>query len=280
MNPRRRGLLLLPLSFWAPSAWAQQQGKPLTIGLFPNLSPHALLGMYQPLRLFLEESLRRPVELKTAPDFPTFTQRLLEREYDLAVAAPHLARLAQVDAGYIPLFSYRTTLRGILLVPKESSYRRIEELRGKRVAFPDALALMTMMGEEMLKQAGLQPGREVTSIEARSHNNAVRMALAGQVDAAMVGSQTFAGLPQEQRSQLRVLAGTDSLPSQYIIVNPGMGRPEMAQLVSALLRFSVSSSGGEFFRQSGLGGMFSASGGDLRALDPYVDRVRQSVTGR
>ncbi|MCU0840573.1 MAG: phosphate/phosphite/phosphonate ABC transporter substrate-binding protein [Thiobacillaceae bacterium] len=279
MNPRRRLLLALALAALTRPV-AARAAAPLRIGLFPNLSTHALLGMYQPLREYLETALRRVVTLETAPDFPTFARRLLAREYDLAVAAPHLARLAQVDAGYAPLFSYRASLQGQLVVPRTAPYRQVRDLGGKRIAFPDAIAIISMLGEDLLRQAGLQTGKNVQVIDARSHNNAVRMVLAGQADAAMIGSLPFAGLPAEQREPLRILASTPAIPSQYVIASPALSGVEAQAILTALRRFAASAEGRAFFEQHGLVGLDLASSGELMLLDPYVARVRQAIGGK
>lgn len=62
--------------------------------------------MYQPLRQQLEKALGMPVEIVTASDFTEFAKRLVSQEYDIAVTTGHQARLAQTDAGYIPLITY------------------------------------------------------------------------------------------------------------------------------------------------------------------------------
>ena len=120
---------------------AETTTKPLEIGIIPNISTHALFAAYQPLRLYLEQQLGRPVILLTAPDFKTFYERTGKGDYDLAITPPHLARLAEIESGYVPLTTYQNGLDAILLVAKNSPIRAVAELRGKNIGVPDLLAL-------------------------------------------------------------------------------------------------------------------------------------------
>ncbi len=287
MHHARRSFLLTALATsLALTAPARAQTTPtptrppLRLGLFPSLSPHSLFATYQPMRAYLEGELGQTVELQTAPDFATFTQRLLDREYDAVVAAPHLARLAQIDAGYVPLASYRTPILAYMLVTRDGPINKVADLRGKRMAVPDALALVGMMGEEMLRQAGIRDRADYRILYARSHNNAARLVLAGEADAAMVGSQFYLRLPPEQRGQFRVLAQSEPMAGQYILASPALGTLQMSMLLKALLAFDASPTGRAFFTKNSLGGVDAASGGELRSLDPYVDQVRAALAGK
>src|SRR5208337_5306639 len=51
------------------------------IGVAPHTSARVILKLYEPLRLYLEKSLGRPVEVITAPDFSEFARRALAQEY-------------------------------------------------------------------------------------------------------------------------------------------------------------------------------------------------------
>ncbi|MBT9519859.1 MAG: PhnD/SsuA/transferrin family substrate-binding protein, partial [Dechloromonas sp.] len=98
-------LLSCCLTLFSPMAAAQEKAtvRPLTVGLMPYLSTRMLLANYQPIAVALEQELQQPVQLVTAPDFDTYVKRVLDGEYDVAVLAPHFARLAIRDYGYSAL---------------------------------------------------------------------------------------------------------------------------------------------------------------------------------
>jgi phosphonate transport system substrate-binding protein len=90
------------------------------IGLLPNISARVLLAQYQPLRDFLSRELKRPVQLSTAPDWATFHQRTVALEYDLVITAAHLARLAQLERGHLPLVSYTPDIKGLVVCHQQT----------------------------------------------------------------------------------------------------------------------------------------------------------------
>jgi len=151
----------------------------LKVGLFPNLTPFTLIAVHQPIRLYLEQQLHRPVQLLTAPDFRSFAKRTQNGEYDLVLTAPHLARLAEQDAGYIPVATYDDELRALLLVAKHSPVTRLDQLRGAKVAMPDPMAVVNMLGREMLNKAGVADS-EYVLVDAHSHNGAALAVLRGE----------------------------------------------------------------------------------------------------
>ena len=88
-------VLLLPL---LAQAAASPTPTPFRIGVAPHSSARVILEMYQPLRLYLEQVLQRPVEIVTAPDFTEFARRGMAQNYDIAITTGHQARLLQTDA--------------------------------------------------------------------------------------------------------------------------------------------------------------------------------------
>lgn len=270
---RRWLLALLLLAPWSGSMAAES--APLIFGLFPNLSPRTLVTIYQPMRDFLENELGQPVELVTATDFSAFTRRMLAKEYDLIVAAPHLARLGQVDAGYRLLFHYDQPIQAYLVVANDHSIRNLRDLTGKQVAIPDKMAIMAPLANEMLAQAGLRVDTHYRLVEARSHNNAALSVLNGQAGAAAIGSIPFQQLPAEVRNQLRVIGKSRSVASQYFAVSDRLTERERKRIAAALLRFAASFGGKAFFKRYGMGGITEAKPDELKEMDAFIKQMRQ-----
>lgn len=262
------------LLIWLGSALPQavQAAEPLRLGLFPNLSPRALIAMYQPLRLHLEQALGRPVQLETAPGFHVFIQRLLAREYDLAVAAPHLSRLAQLDAGYWLVAHYQQPVEACLVTRAKEG----ESLRpGIRLAIPDQTAVVSMLGMEVLEAQGLRQGRDYQYLEAKSHSNAALWVTGGQADAAVIGCVPMSQLPQDVRDRLRLLARSRAIPSQYFLASSRLSPAERAQLNRALLAFASSPAGREFIQNNSLRGLAVATQDELAGMDGFAAQARE-----
>ena len=65
-------LLILFALFGATSACAAEAVAPIRLGIAPHTSARALIGMYQPVRAFLEDEEGVPVQVVTATDFTEF----------------------------------------------------------------------------------------------------------------------------------------------------------------------------------------------------------------
>jgi len=268
-------LLALLLALSAAIACAGQDDKPLEFGVFPNLSARTVVAIYQPLRSYLEKQLGRPVRIYTAPTFKTFVERSLKREYDLMLAAPHFARLAETDAGYIPLAVYSRELRAILVVPKDSPYKSIVDLKGKSVAVPDSLALMSMFAVQMLRDNGLTPGKDVSLVNVRGHDNAVLSVIHGESAAAATSAAPLAQMADDVRTQVRVLASSDKVPHQAFMASPRLPAAEVEQLRKLLLDFARSPEGRTFLEVNKFGGLRPLSRGELKQLDPYAAEAKK-----
>ena len=261
-------------------AYARAAPKALIVGIVPNLSPRSMLSAYQPLRQQLASLLERPVELFTAPDFKTFYLRSAGGEYDLALMPAHLARLAQIEAGMVPVAQFIPKQSGVVLVAKQSRIRQASDLHGKRIALVDSLALVTLRAEDWLHAQGLVLGRNA-SLEAHFtyHNAAVEAVINGNADAAIVSSAPFATMPQEMREAVRVVGTLGEMPSNVFMANPGLSKDEITQLQAALLDFGRQSGAGPtFLARYRYKGIVPPSASEMQAMDSYAKRAKQMMT--
>lgn len=250
----------------------------LEVGVFPYLSAQAILTTYQPVRTHLETVLKRPVQLSTAQDFPTFVARTQRGDYDLVITAPHFARLAQREAGYVPLVQYTRTLRGVVVVAANSPIKSITELRGQSIAAPSRLAIVSMMGLRLLATGGLRPGRDFSLQVASSHTSAVLSVKNGENAAALTEASALQQMPPELARSVRVLAPTGRVQSVVFLVHSRLDRTEREQLKTELLRFAQETDAGRaFLKSSGYEGLRAVTEKDLRALDTYMDELKEQL---
>ena len=155
-------LSLLPVVAYAQT---QTQAVALQIGILPMSTTRILLKNYQPLHVYLERVLKRPVELVTAHDFRTFHFNTIEGKYDVVITAAHLGRLAQTEAGYMPLARYKAPNHTLLLVAKDQPLKSVQEIRGKVVAGIDPITLAVNETKIWLRGQGLNAGADYALLE-------------------------------------------------------------------------------------------------------------------
>lgn len=251
--------------------------KPLRVGMLPSLSLQKLFYRFKPLQAYLTRVLQRPVILLTATDFETYIRRASEYEYDLYFAAPHMAALAEAESGYRRISMFTRDLSGYMIVRRSSSIRKIEDLKGRTVSVPEPLAIVTMMGEVLLEQHHLQPGKDVHMDYTSTHNNAILALSTGKADAAVVSTGIFDIARPSIRSKLRILATTNTASHLMFMASPKLPQREYEQVKQAMLRFTAIGPGKEFFRRAPYGDMTRIHDVDMQNMQTYIKKLKQRL---
>ena len=267
------GMLLLVLA--CPAIGVEP--PPLQMGVLPYLSSERLFQNFLPMKQHIEASLGRRVIMSTAPNFKTYIQRAARGDYDIYQTAPHFALLAETEYGYRRVGRFTRELSGDVIVRRDASVRRIEDLRGQIVISPDALAITSFLGEQLFQEHGLLPGRDYRIVRSASHNNAVLTVFRRQAAAALTSAAVFERLPPEIRRELRVLAKTREVPHMMVMAHPRLSQSEYAHLQSSLLAFTHTGAGRIFFESTGYGGMVPISDLDMERLRPFLHDLKEHV---
>lgn len=277
MTGLMRFLLLVFVLVLGPSALASEK-SPLTLGVFPYVTPAQLAAFHTPLKDYLAKSLGRPVTLVTAPDFMSFVDRTREGQYDIIITAPHLGRLAETRDGYKRLAQTGHTSQGIFLARKDSNIHRIEDLRGKTVMIAQKISIIYQMAEHMLREKDLVPGESVTIIETRTHNNAMHAPLRGEADASVTGTLLWRVLKDEQKDQMRVIGTTEEAPGFMLMANSRLTNQDVEKIRKLLLDFHRVPGSEAYFSTTGYEKFDLIDDKVMKKLDPYT-RVLTNPSG-
>ncbi|TCV84328.1 phosphate/phosphite/phosphonate ABC transporter substrate-binding protein [Sulfurirhabdus autotrophica] len=265
--------LLVLFALLVPSL-ALAETHVLRIGLLPVLSARVLLTNYQPLRAYLERELQQPVELVTATDFRTFHLSTVAGEYDAVVTAPHFARLAQIDAKYIPLAAYRSANRAILITSKDRPLKSINDLRGQSLAIPDRHAMVVSQALYWLGEQGMHAGSDFKLVETPSLNSAAYSVQNHQSVLAVMAPTGMKQMPDSIKDSIQVFANLPELPSSLIwMANPRIAA-QVPQFKAALLKLTNAIPEGALFLEStGYIGLREITLDEMKTLDPYAKEL-------
>ena len=256
---------------------AAENADAIEFGILPTLSARTILTTYQPLRIYLEQHLKRPVQFVTAPDYRTYVERTQRGEYRYVITASHFARLAQKEAGYQPLVRVKRELDALLVTDKRTGITNIAGLRGKSVTTPDSLAIISMLGAELLRAHGLLPGRDVRLQAQTSFNSALIAMHNGESAAAITAATALKQMPAEVRENLVTLATTKSVPHNVCLASSKVPPEEAAEMTRLLLAFGATAAGEAFFHDTGFIGFVRPTEKELRALDGYVADLKRQL---
>lgn len=236
----------LMLAAWAPATRAACIGdtgvKPaLVVHVVPQFTQTQLFTQWTPLLDRVGKSAGLCFELRVAPTIFEFEQALLRGEADFAFLNPYHVVLVQRKQAYVPLLaSGQSPLMGILVVKNDSSITQLNQLDGKRIAFPAPNAFSaTLLTRSPLDQ---QKIRATPSFVA-SHSNVFRAVINGDVEAGGAVTSTLAREPQEVREKLRILYTTAGFVPHPVAAHPRVPPKLRAQVVAALLQLETDASG-------------------------------------
>ncbi len=249
-----------------------QAAQTLSLGIFPYLSAAELVDQHKPLIDYLSHRLHRPVIIVSAGTFPDFLERTREGRYDLVLTAPHMGALSILRDGYVPLAVTENRLQAVIASNRKSSWQSLNHLQQARFIFPPRKAIVSLLAADTLKQAGLDIDRLAIQY-TRSHNNALQSVLKGRHDVAVFSSPTYLRYIDKGGSELRVLARSTSIPGNFVIANAGLDEQTVSQLRQALLDFSATSAGRDYFKRTRQKSFRPITEADMKRLRPYIRRI-------
>ena len=251
-------------------------GTPLTLGIVPYMSTGMLLRTHAALAQSLESSLQRPVNLRTAPDYKSFFQRLRAGDYDIAITPPHYGWLAIRDHGFQPLLVHRDPIRGILVSAADQPVKNIADLRGASIAVTDRSALMAILGAQTLADEGLVENRDYQFVSDVSHSGAIHNAITGKTRAALVNATSLVLSPPEIRQRTQVWRDLAVFPGQFYIAHARLGE-DYKEVIAALQAFERSPAGQEFFTNTAQGGFRALTADDRKTLERALPETRRQL---
>ncbi len=258
-------------------AWSAQAEVAFTLGILPNHSARTLTTRYEPLRAYLEQHLRQPVRIESATNFTRFQARTRRGDFDLALTAAHLARLAQKDAGFQPLVQFTPDHTALLVASTDQPDATIEQLRGRQLAVVDRLAVTVTATLSRLAEQGLQAGRDFRVVEHRSHESAAYSLNSGLSAAIVTTRQGMLQIPVELRTKLVVLQQVDPIPALVFLARPALPGARAMRLKKLLLEFQRQPAGVEFLRQVGYGSLVEADEVRMKRADIYLKTTRNTL---
>ena len=234
------------------------------------------MTQYEGLKTYLERGGAQKVRIVVPANFKAFFDATLRGDYDVAVSAPHFARVAQTDARMVPLAMFEPRIPAQFVAPIDPPLSDASAVRGKVVAFANPTSLVAMYGQQWLRQKSLEAGKDFEVRGARSDLGVGRMLLSGDAAAAIMSGGEFRALPPDESARLRIVEVFARIPNFIIIGHPRLGNERLARLKGSLLAFMADKEdGAAFAKAAGITGIVEVDDATLRELDPFMTPTRR-----
>lgn len=221
-------------------------GEPIRIAWSPTVDPDLLRAEVEPLRTYLERTLKRPINLEIADSYDDASQKLLRSEVSFALLPPLMyvqTRIADDRATPIALklFDGAATSDGLIVARGSSEYTTFARLNGKRFCLPDRNSTTGwLLPIAYIEREGYDPDEFIREIHwSGDHIQSIRDLLDSKCDAAAVYSGAMLaadrfGVPV---SQLRQVAITGHVPQDPFVAGPLVPEADRRAMADALFAF-------------------------------------------
>lgn len=253
----------------AAAAPAEKNTATLIFGLLPSQSPIAKFKRYAPLRDYLARKLDRRILLETAPSFREFVRRTEQHRYDLLETAPHFVPLA-IDGGrYQLLTTIVQPLSAKIVVRRDSPVRGLSDLSGKIVATPSPDAIITMVGMDRLRAAGLTAPANIRYENFRTHNAAYHAVLGGQAQAAIIAVNIL-NKALQSGAALRAIDSSQQFPNMAMLASTELPQSLRAAMRRYLVNMVDDPEGRKVLAHTAYPGYRTAKAAEFEALRRYA----------
>lgn len=233
----------------APISFAAS--KVYTLGIVPQFEATTLHKEWLPLVRHLEKALDIKIKLNLYENFEDFEFDLFAGNLDFSYMNPGLMVQAHKTAQFEPLVASSTEkLSGLLVVPIDSTIKKVADLKNKTIAFP----ARTAFGASMLIQAYLKHVVKVPfkAIYLGNHENSYRAVVYGKASAAGGANKTLAKQTLEIQKKLRILFQTPEVASHPLAAYKGVTEDLKTRMTKELLNYSLTEEGGKLLANVGL----------------------------
>ncbi|MFN5994328.1 MAG: phosphate/phosphite/phosphonate ABC transporter substrate-binding protein [Betaproteobacteria bacterium] len=244
MNVFRRTFVLALATLFATlslSAVAQSRDPAkLRVALLPDENASTLIQNAQPLKAYLEKTLKKEIELVVTTDYSSMIEAMRFGRIEVAYFGPFSYVLAKSRAPDIEPFAVGVErgapfYNSILIATASGSVKTLADVRGKPFGFGDQASTSSHLAPRahLLNKAGLDGDKDYKPVHLGTHDAVARAVQAGQVPAGALSKPIFDNLVTRGTIDAAKVVQLDLSPAipNYPIVMQGNLAPELKQAI-------------------------------------------------
>ena len=228
--------LALPASAFAQG---KDPGK-LRVALLPDENASTLIQNAQPLKAYLEQTLKKEIELIVTTDYSSMIEAMRFGRIEVAYFGPFSYVLAKSRAPEIEPFAVGVergfpTYNSILIATANGPVKSLADVKGRPFGFGDQASTSSHLAPRahLLKKASLDGDKDYQPVHLGTHDAVARAVQAGQVPAGALSKPIFDSLvARNVIDPVKVvqIGLSDPIPN-YPIVMQGNLAPALKQAI-------------------------------------------------
>jgi ABC-type phosphate/phosphonate transport system substrate-binding protein len=226
---------------------ARPDGPVLDIILANTLSDEIVSSNFEPVRVYLEQAIGRPIDVTVGNGYKNTAERLMADEFKYALlpdGATRTARTIRPDLKVLAtkIMDNAATTDGYILAHRDKPLHKIADLKGTVFCYTDEWSSSGHhKPRKAMVDAGLDPDVDITWYPSGEHHQVLKDILAGKCDAGGTYSLNYLGADEldVQVRGLKLVANTGPLQHDHLVTNGNSDPVLDQQLVDALIAFDV-----------------------------------------
>jgi phosphonate transport system substrate-binding protein len=234
------GATALLATIVAPALAQTRDPARLRVALLPDENASTLIQNAQPLKQYLENTLKKEIELVVTTDYSSMIEAMRFGRIEIAYFGPFSYVLAKSRAPDIEPFAVGVergspTYNSVLIATAGGPVAKLEDIRGKPFGFGDQASTSSHLAPRahLLKKVGLDGERDYRPVHLGTHDAVARAVQAGQVPAGALSKPILDNLIKRGTIDATKIVQLDlSAPiPNYPIVMQGNLAPSLKQAI-------------------------------------------------
>lgn len=243
---QRRNFLLASaaagLCALAGPVFAADRSNPdrLRVALLPDENAATIIQNAQPLKKYLEDMLKKPVEMIVTTDYSSMIEAMRFGRIEIAYFGPFSYVLAKSKAPNIEPFAVgiekgSSTYNSILIAAVDGPVKSVEDVRGKPFGFGDQASTSSHLAPRahLLKKYKLDGNTDYKVVHLGTHDAVARAVQSGQIPAGALSEQIYRSLIARKtidETKIRKLDLSEPIPN-YPITMQGDLAPALKEKI-------------------------------------------------
>ncbi|ANW06116.1 phosphate/phosphite/phosphonate ABC transporter substrate-binding protein [Bradyrhizobium icense] len=211
----------------------------LRIALLPDENASTIIQNAQPLKRYLEEVLKKPVEIIVTTDYSSMIEAMRFGRIEVGYFGPFSYVLAKSKAPDIEPFGVgvekgKPNYQSILIATADGPVKELADIKGKPFAFGDRASTSSHLAPRaLLARQGLIGDADYKVVHLGQHDAVARAVAAGQVPAGALSEQIYRVLVETKKidpTRIRQLALSEPIPN-YPLTVQGFLKPELKDAI-------------------------------------------------
>jgi phosphonate transport system substrate-binding protein len=249
-------IALAAITFSLCASDAAGQASTITLGLVSEVKQKEIAEHFRDFARYVARKLHPPTgaegEVVVTPTLSELAKLIAQGKIDFFMESPYPTYVVNHVHGVAKLVLRRwkggkAEYRSLIATNKQGGTSRIQDLRGKLIAFEDPEStsgyflpkfFLQRNGFKLVQVSSLSvnvPSTEVGYLFAKTQDVLVEWVLSKQVAAGAISDDDYAMLDEKRKANLNILAQTELLPRHLVSVRKNLA-PEMIERLGRVLQ--------------------------------------------